>query len=81
MLLVYGIRTFNVMFCTEQADVRGFRDGSFGTSIYNAGHERIAGASGIHHMTWKSRKMMFDVAFNDLQPICPKADKSPLDTW
>jgi hypothetical protein len=31
-------------------------------------------------MAWQSRKKMFGVAFNDLQPIRSEADKSPIDT-
>ena len=68
------------MFCTEQADVRGFSDSSFRTSMDDAGHERIASASGIHHMARQSRKMVFGVALNDCQSIRSEADKSSIDT-
>ena len=80
LLWVYGIRTFNIVFCTEQADVRGFSDGSIRTCMYNASHECVASASGIHHMTRQSRIMAFSVALNDLQSIRSEADKSPVDT-
>ena len=68
------------MFCTEQTDVRGFCDGSFGTCMYNAGHECVAGASGIHHMAREGGKMMFGVTFDDIQTLCSEANKSPIHT-
>ena len=80
LLLVYGIRTFNVVFCTEQADVRGFFDSSFWTSVDDAAHERVASSCGIHHSARKGGKMELGVAFNDIQTLCSEADKSSIDT-
>ena len=68
------------MLCTEQADVRGFFDGSFGTSMDDASHKCVACASGIHYMARQSGEMLFSFAFQDIQAIRSEADKSPIDT-